>query len=53
MNIKKPNDKIYKKRRKHFAERFAQQGSIPTKPRFRSVPDVMDTKFSARNRTAH
>jgi hypothetical protein len=27
--------------------------TIPTKPRFRSVPDVADTKFSARHRTAH
>ena len=23
------------------------QGTIPTKPRFRSVPDVADTKFAA------
>ena len=30
-----------------------QQVPIPTKPRSRSVPDVMDTKFSARDRTAH
>ena len=26
---------------------------IPTKTRSRSVPDVTDTKFSARHRTAH
>ncbi len=31
----------------HRPERF------PTKPRSRSVPDVMDTKFAAPNRTAH
>ena len=30
-----------------------RQGSIPTKPRFRSVPDVADTKFTARNRSVH
>jgi hypothetical protein len=30
-----------------------RQGSIPAKPRFRSVPDVMDTKFAAPYRTAH
>ena len=30
-----------------------RQGSIPTKPRFRSVPDVTDTKFAAPNRTAN
>ena len=30
-----------------------QKYSIPTKPRFRSVPDVTDTKFAAPYRTAH
>ncbi len=30
-----------------------RQRSIPAKPRFRSVPDVADTKFAAPNRTAH
>ncbi len=30
-----------------------REGTIPTKPRSRSVPDVTDTKFSARDRTAH
>jgi hypothetical protein len=30
-----------------------RQESIPTKPRFRSVPDVADTKFAASYETAH
>ncbi len=30
-----------------------QQKSIPTKPRSRSVPDVVDTKFAAPCGTAH
>ncbi len=27
--------------------------NVPTKPRSRSVPDVVDTKFAAPNGTAH
>ncbi len=30
-----------------------REGTISAKPRSRSVPDVMDTKFAAPNGTAH
>ncbi len=29
------------------------EGTIPTKPRSRSVPDVMDTKFAASYKAAY
>ncbi len=45
--------KVRKKKENISTRGSRQQGTIPTKPRFRSVPDVMDTKFSARDRTAH
>ncbi len=34
-------------------EFLLRQGSIPAKPRFRSVPDVTDTKFADLNRSAY
>ena len=51
--MKKPSGKIVMILFIRKTKGTLRQGSIPAKPRSRSVPDVADTKFAAPSGTAH